>query len=86
MGGIRFPFYFTFTAYVLLLKIYIMETNLEKSYDVTHGCSNWQVIFFFYLCLLTNNPQCVAQTPNRLDTSLDSLSFMRNFCVLVSAC
>jgi len=40
MGGIRFPFYFTFTAYVLLLKIYIMETNLEKSYDVTHGCSN----------------------------------------------
>jgi hypothetical protein len=41
----------------------------------------------FLLSVLTKkHPQCVAQTPNRLDTSLDSLFFMRNFCVLVSAC
>jgi hypothetical protein len=86
MGGIRLPFY------VYLYCIYPIAEDLYYGHEFRNilrsnpGLSKLTGHIFLLSVLTNEHPQCVAQTPNRLDTSLDPLSFTRNFCVLVSAC
>lgn len=86
MGGFHFRFYvYLYRTYPVAEDLYYGH-EFRKVLRSNPGLSKLTGNILLLSVLTNEHPQCVAQTPNRLDTSLDPLSFMRNFCVLVSVC
>jgi len=86
MGRIRFHFYVDLYCIYSFAEDQYYGHKLGKILQSKAGLSKLSGHIFLLPVLTNEHPQRVAQTPYRLDTSLDPLSFMRNFCILVSAC